>query len=178
MNSSTFVFLAFSFGALGCRAPQSRETGPAPGEEPIETASLPDEEVDPLEPEAATPRAPARERPCSWAKAWSDPSTPDPLLAGVGGTPIPERAASSPVRLPVREPSPQGEISVEIVILPDGSVSEATVVSTTDSPWEAAESAVLEAVKTWRYEPPTLGGTQIAVCMTIGISRLHYQAIP
>jgi TonB family protein len=67
----------------------------------------------------------------------------------------------------VREPSPRGEISVEIVILPDGSVSEATVVSTTNPPWPEAESAVLEAVKTWRYEPPVLGGTPIAICSTV-----------
>lgn len=165
MKTATFVLLAL----FGCGAPQSRESRPAPGEEPIETASLPDEEVVPLEPEAAAPRAPASERPCSWAKAWSDPATPDPILAGIGGTPIPERLASTTVRLPVRDPSPQGEISVEIVVLPDGSVSEARVVSTTDPPWPEAESAVLDAVKTWRYEPPTLGGTPIAVCTTLVI---------
>ena len=165
MKARTFVLLAFSFG---CGAPQSRETRPAPGEEPIETASLPDEDVVPLEPEAA-PRAPASERPCSWAQAWPDPSTPDPLLAGVGGTPNPERVAESPIRLPIREPAPQGEISVEVIILPDGSVSEAAVVSTTDPPWPEAEAAVVEAVKTWRYERPTLSGTPIAVCSTIVI---------
>ncbi|MGH9388160.1 MAG: hypothetical protein ACRD1Z_00985, partial [Vicinamibacteria bacterium] len=128
MKALRFILAVLAFA---CGGPQSRESRPAPGEEPIETASLGDEEVVPLEPEAAIPRAPASERPCSWAKAWSDPATPDPLLAGVGGTPIPERAAASPVRLSVREPSPRGEISVEIVVLPDGSVSEATVVSTT-----------------------------------------------
>jgi TonB family protein len=69
----------------------------------------------------------------------------------------------------VRDPSPQGEISVEIVVLPDGSVSEARVVSTTNPPWPEAESAVLDAVKTWRYEPPTLGGTPITVCTTLVI---------
>lgn len=164
MKAATFVLLAFSFG---CGAPQSRETRPAPGEEPIESASLPDEEVVPLEPEATARRALARERPCSWAKAWSDPATPDPLLAGVGGAPNPERIAAGAVRLPVREPSPLGEISVEIVILPDGSVSEARVVSTTNPPWPEAESAVLEAVKTWRYEPPVLGGTPVALCSTV-----------
>jgi len=168
MKAESFILLGFSFG-LACGAPPSREARPAPGEEPIETASLPDEEVVPLEPEAAMPRAPASERPCSWAAAWSDPSTPDPLLAGVGGTPNPERVAANPVRLPVREPSPKGAISVEIVVLPDGSVSEAAVVSTTDPPWPEAESAVVEAVTTWRYEPPTLSGTPISVCTTVVI---------
>jgi TonB family protein len=167
MKAPTFVLVAFSIGAFGCAAPQSRESRPAPGEESIETASLPDEEVVPLEPDAATPRAPASERPCSWAKAWSDPTTPDPLLAGVGGTPTPERVAAGPIKLPVREPSPRGEIAVDIVIMPDGSVSETKVVTTTEPPWPEAEKAVLDAVKTWRYEPPTLGGTPIAVCSTV-----------
>jgi TonB family protein len=168
MKAEAFILLGFSLG-LACGAPPSREARPAPGEEPIETASLPDEEVVPLEPEAAMPRAPASQRPCSWANAWSDPGTADPLLAGVGGTPVPERVARSPVRLPVREPPPQGAISVEIVVLPDGSVSEAVVVSTTDPPWPEAEAAVVEAVKSWRYEPPTLGGTPISVCSTVVI---------
>jgi TonB family protein len=166
MKAAAFVLLAMF---VGCGSPRSREARPAPGEEPIETASLPDEEVVPLEPEPAAPRAPAAERPCSWAKAWSDPSTPDPLLAGIGGTPDPERVSANPLRLPIREPVPGGEISVEIVVLPDGTVSEAAVVSTTDPPWPEAESAALEAVKAWRYEPPALGGTPISVCTTIVI---------
>jgi TonB family protein len=159
--------LALVLYSIACGAPESRETRPAPGHEPLETASLPEEDVVPLEPEGAAPRALARDRPCSWAKAWSDPATPDPLLAGVGGTPNPERVASSPVLLPVREPLPKGEIAVEIVILPDGTVSEAKVASTTDPPWPEAESTVLEALKTWRYEPSTLGGTPITVCATV-----------
>jgi TonB family protein len=73
------------------------------------------------------------------------------------------------VQIPIRETSPRGEITVEIVVLPDGSVSEAAILSTTDPPWPEAEAAVVEAVKTWRYEPPTLGGTPIAVCSTIAI---------
>ncbi len=164
MKARTLALLAL---LSGCGSPQSREARPAPGEEPLETASLPDEDVVPLEPEPKAQRAPAAERPCSWAKAWSDPAAPDPLLAGIGGAPNPERVSASPVQIPTREPSAQGEITVEIVVLPDGSVSEAAVVSTTDPPWPEAESAVVEAVKTWRYQPPTLGGTPISVCTTI-----------
>ena len=152
---------------LGCGAPSSRESRPAPGDEPIETASLPDEEVVPLAPESTARRAPASERPCSWAKAWSDPAVPDPLLAGVGGAPIPERVDSNPVRLPARASGAGGEFSVEMVVLPDGSVSEAILVDRTDPPWPEGERAILDAVTTWRYEPPTLGGTPIAVCLTV-----------
>lgn len=166
MKARILILIALPFG---CGAPQSRETRPAPGEEPLESASLEGEEVVPLESEAVIRRAPASERPCSWAKAWSDPAAADPLLAGVGGAPNPERVASSPLRLPSREPSPRGEITVEMVILPDGTVSEVKIASTTDPPWPEAEGAVLEAVKTWRYEPPTLGGTPIAVCSSVAI---------
>jgi TonB family protein len=154
---------------LSCGGPQSRPSRPEPGEEPIETASIPDEEVIALKPDGASRRAAAEDRPCSWAKAWSDPAIPDPLFAGVGGAPIPERVDSTPVRLPVRDPSPSGEISVEMVILPDGTVSEATVVATTDPPWPEGERAALDAVKSWRYDPPTLGGTPVAVCATVSI---------
>ncbi len=165
MRASAFIFLALS---LGCGSPQSRETRPAPGEEPIETASLPDEEIVPLEPEAGTPQFPATsDSPCSWAKAWSDPSIPDPLFEGLGGTPRLERIAGDPVRIPMREPPPEGDIVIEIVVLPDGSVPEAQVVATTYPPWPEAAQSVIDAVKTWRYEPPTLGGTPISVCKTI-----------
>jgi TonB family protein len=166
MKALPFALVALS---IACGAPPPK-TRPAPGDEPLETASLADEEVVPLEPQAAdAPHALLRERPCSWAKAWSDGGMPDPLLAGVGGTPNPERVASSPVLLPLRTPPPRGEIVVEIVILPDGTISEAKVAAATDPPWPEAESAVLEAVKTWRYEPPTLTGTPIAVCTTVVI---------
>jgi TonB family protein len=158
----TTALLALS---LACGAPSSRER-PAPGDEPIETASLPDEEVVPLEPEPTPRRAPASERPCAWAKAWSDPATPDPVLAGIGGAPIPERVEANPMRLPSRASRAVGEISVEVVVLPDGSVSEATIVSTIDPPWPEGERAILDSVRTWRYEPPTLGGTPVAVCST------------
>ncbi len=155
--------------ACACGAPQSRDVRPEPGEEPIETASLPDEEVVPLEPESTTRRAPASERPCAWASAWSDPATPDPLLAGIGGAPVPERVDTNPVRLPARPSSHAGAISIEMVVLPDGSVAEAVVVSTTDPPWPEGERAALDAVKSWRYQPPLLGGTPIAVCASISI---------
>ncbi len=140
--------------AFACGGPQSRETRPAPGEEPLETASVSGEEVVPLAPEAA-PRGASKERPC--------------LLAGVGGAPHPQRIDAAPIRLPVREPLPLGEITVEIVIVPDGSVSEASLVSTTEPPWPEAEKAVLDTVKSWRYEPPTLGGTPISICATVAI---------
>jgi hypothetical protein len=56
-----------------------------------------------------------------------------------------------------------------MVVLPGGAVSEATIVSGIDPPWPEGERAILDAVTTWRYEPPTLGGTPVAVCTAVSI---------
>jgi TonB family protein len=144
--------LLFAVVALGCGSEPTGTPRPAPGEEPIETASLDDEEIVPLAPE---PEAKAKERPC--------------LLVGVGGARDPRRIDEATVRLPPRDSAPRGEIEVEIEILPDGSVGRAEILSTTEPPWPEGERAVLEAVKAWRYEPPALGGTPISLCATIVI---------
>lgn len=149
MKAAAFLI---AVAALGCGSEPTGTPRPAPGEEPIETASLEDEEVVSLAPE---PAAKAKERPC--------------LLAAVGGAPDPRRIDEAPVRLPTRDPAPRGGIEVEIEILPDGSVGRAEILSTTEPPWPEGERAVLEAVKTWRYEPPALGGTPISLCATIVI---------
>lgn len=137
-----------------------------PGEEPLETETLPEEEVQTLRPEPV-PEPPAETRPCAWASAWREPGAPRPLLAGVGGVPSPARVKETPMRVPVREPKPSGTIVVELVIAPDGGVSEAKVLRTTTPPWPEAEEAVLESVRSWRYEPPSFEGTPIAVCTTV-----------
>ncbi len=124
-----FAALALSL-AGACQshgpAPPPREQHPvAPGEEPLETTTLGDEEVVPLKPD---PRAatPPPGRPCAWASVWSDPDAAHPLLAGVGGAPQPEKVDDAPVSIPVGDGSPVGEIVVEIVIAPDGKVAEAS----------------------------------------------------
>jgi outer membrane biosynthesis protein TonB len=138
-----------------------------PGEETLETASLGDEEVVPIEPENVP--VSTEGRPCAWARAWTDPKAPKPLLAGAGGVPNPARVSDSPISLPVREPAPSGEIVVELVVSPDGSVLEAGIVGTTDPPWPEAEERIVSAVRTWRYEPTLFEGTPIAVCTSVSI---------
>jgi TonB family protein len=162
------LLLALLLGA--CRAAPERSAAPPrtePGEEPLETASFPEDEVVPIELE----RSPAATegRPCAWARAWKDPNAPKPLLAGVGGVPNPSRVTEAAISLPVREPAPSGSIVVEIVVAPDGSVTEAKVVRSTDPPWPEAEERILESVGRWRYEPSSFEGTPIAVCTTVTI---------
>jgi TonB family protein len=158
--------LTLCLGACESGAPQKPRV--EPGEEPLETASLPDEEVVSLAPEKAR-STPARGRPfpCSWASAWTDDAEPDPLLAGVGGVPNPEKISDAPIQIPVKDPSPEGEMTVEVVIRSDGSVSEASVVHSTDPPWPEAERAILESVKKWRYRPPVFDGTPVSLCATL-----------
>ncbi|HXV59531.1 MAG TPA: TonB family protein [Vicinamibacteria bacterium] len=150
--------------------PQSRSQRPALGEEPLETASITDDEVVPLTPERAATARPPSGRPCAWARAWQDPSSPKPHLAGVGGVPNPEKRSETAIRLPDRDPIPQGEIVVEAVVGPDGAVREASVVGSTTPPWPEAEASILDAIRRWTYEPPRFDGTPVSVCVTILVS--------
>lgn len=152
------------------RSPVEERRAPPPGEEPLATETLGEETVVTL-PEERSPATPppSPRRPCNWAKAWGDPDAAHPLLAGVGGVPMPARVSEAPIEIPEREPLPEGEIVVELVIRPDGSVGEAAVIRTTTPPWPEAEEAVLEAIRQWRFEEPKLDGTPIAVCTTMRI---------
>jgi TonB family protein len=154
-------------GGTGSAEPSSSVV---PGEEPLETATLDDEEIVPLKPETTRDPSAAARRPCAWARAWGSPNEPKPLAAGIDGVDNPVRVADSPISLPVRKTSSGGnggEMVVEIVVGPDGSVSEAAVVRSTDPPWPEAEAIVVEAVRQWRYEPPKRDGTPVAVCTTL-----------
>lgn len=154
-----------------CRSPRPTRAPPehdavAPGEEPLETATLGDEEVVPLKPEprSSTLRA---ARPCAWASVWNDPDGAHPLLSGVGGAPSPERIGDAPLSVPVSEGSRAGEIVLEIVIDPRGHVAEASVVHAAEPRRPEVEAAMVKAVRTWRYEEPTFDGTPVAVCSTL-----------
>ena len=58
----------------------------------------------------------------------------------------------------------------EIVITPDGNVMEATIVRSLEPRWAAAEEALLDAARQWKYEPPRLGKTPISVCTTLVVA--------
>jgi TonB family protein len=135
----------------------------APGEEPLETATVGDEEVVPLKPEPRSTTPPAG-RPCAWAAVWHDPDAAHPLLSGVGGAPLPVKVRDAPISVPVREGASTGEIVVEILIDPNGNVSEASVVHAAEPRSPEVEAAVVSAVRKWRYDKPTFDGTPVALC--------------
>ncbi len=155
-------------------SPKPRETAPAAviGEEPLETATIGSEQVQtiPEEPVAApigdTASAEAS-RACRWSSAWGKPNIPNPLLAGVGGIPMPTRTHDVDVQFPVDRIERTGKMVAELVITPDGDVMEATIVRSLEPRWAAAEEALLDAARQWKYEPPRLGKTPISVCTTL-----------
>ncbi len=80
---------------------------------------------------------------------------------------MPIRTYDVDVQFPVSRIERTGKMIAEIVITPDGDVMEATIVRSLEPRWAAAEEALLEAARQWRYEPPRLGNTPISVCTTL-----------
>jgi hypothetical protein len=156
---------------MGCRPPSQQRPRPAavekpaPGEEPLETASIGDDVVQtlPSEPHAA----PSTLGPCAWASVWQQDDVPNPHLAGTDGLPMPVKTSDRPLLIPGERPAVSSEIQAEIVIGPFGAVLEATIVHASEPRWPAAEQAILATVREWRYEPQTLGGKPITVCSTL-----------
>ncbi len=168
---------------VGCgsppqESPKPSEAAPAAaiGEEPLETATIGSEQVRtiPEEPVAAPMRGDAARaeasRACKWSSAWGKPNIENPLLAGVGGIPMPIRTHHVDVRFPVDHIERAGEMVAEIVITPEGNVMEATIVRSLEPRWAAAEEALLDAARQWKYEPPRLGKTPISVCTTLVVA--------
>lgn len=157
---------------LVCCDPASQErprpapaAKPAPGEEPLETASIGEESVQTLPAERRS--APAPLGPCSWSSVWQRDDVPKPRLAGVGGLPMPVRTSGKDIMIPGERPETTSEIHAEIVIGPFGAVLEATIVHAPEPRWPEAEQAILDTVREWRYEPQTLDGKPITVCSTL-----------
>lgn len=169
MRASHVVWI-LAFAALACR-PASDETRrpgrtekPAPGEEPLETATIGNDEVQTLPVERRGRSASGR--PCAWSSAWQKDDVPNPLLAGVGGVPMPVKVADADILVRGDRPG-TSEIVAEIIIGPEGNVLEATIVRSAEPRWPEAEEAILEAVRQWKYEPMSLDGTPISVCSTL-----------
>lgn len=79
--------------------------------------------------------------------------------------PVPPRAVRKPaVRLPDRVP--QGNVIVRVIISEQGQVLRAQILRGPGSGREV-DSAAVEALKGWRFEPATLQGKPVAVYMNL-----------
>ena len=67
----------------------------------------------------------------------------------------------------------QGEVELQAVVMPDGSVSRARVTISLDKTFGLDEQAVI-AARQWTFEPGELGGTAVPVAVTLKLEfRLH-----
>lgn len=170
--TTRFALLMLAVSLAQCRPAREERPAsapvqkPAPGEEPLETASIDSGEVQTL-PAERRAAAPVPLGPCSWSSAWQKDDVPNPRLAGVDGLPMPVKTSDADVMIPGDRPEQTSEIHAEIVIGPFGAVIEATIVHAPEPRWPEAEQAIIEAVRQWRYEPQTLDGKPITVCSTL-----------
>ena len=174
MKQIGWICVLLAVALVHCRPANDDATRPAPaakpppGEEPLETESIGDEDVQTLPAERRPGRATAKPMgPCSWSSVWQKDDVPNPRLAGVNGLPMPVRTSGKEILIPGDRPEETAEIHAEIVIGPFGAVLEATIVHAPEPRWPAAEQAILDTVRDWRYEPQTLGGEPITVCSTL-----------
>jgi protein TonB len=63
----------------------------------------------------------------------------------------------------------QGMVTLEALVLPDGSVGEVKVVRSLD-PIFGLDQAAIAAVKQWRFQPGKQGGRSIPVLVTIELT--------
>ena len=95
-----------------------------------------------------------------------------------GGYYRPGNGVTSPV--PIREVKPryttgamrakiQGEVFMEVVVLPDGTVGDVTITRSIDRNFGLDDEAV-KAAKQWRFRPGTRFGEPVAVLVTIGLT--------
>ena len=140
-------------------------------EEPLETASIGNATVKTIEEETISNTKEFKSnRPCAWANAWKDKKVANPLLAGVGEVPMPIKTFDVELLLPVSKKSSGGEVVAEIVIGPDGNVSESTILHATEPRWPEAEEAILKTINQWKYQAATIDGTPISTCSTLVIN--------
>jgi protein TonB len=67
----------------------------------------------------------------------------------------------------------QGDVLVEMIVNPDGSVGKTRVVASLD-PIDGLDANALDAAQQYRFVPGTLNGQPVPVLVTLSLSfRLH-----
>ena len=89
-------------------------------------------------------------------------------VAGAGGNVREPKKTKdvAPVYPPIAQAAMvQGYVIAEVIIGPDGRVSDAKVIKSQ----ALLDQAALDAVRQWEYAPPTLNGAPISVIMTVTV---------
>ncbi len=141
---------------------------PIPKPEPLETVTMEEAEILPIEePKGENPSAAGF--PCSWASIWGKPGGMKPLPVG-GMIKSPKKLRDVPPAFPRRETETRGTPVLEVVIDTSGNVAEATILQSVIPPWPEGDAALLSAIQQWKYEPSELDGNPIALCMKITLA--------
>lgn len=98
------------------------------------------------------------------------PARPDPIAAGFGAGAYPLGAATPSLDKVVRPIYPdaairaaiQGEVHLEAVVDATGAVTDVRIVKSLDKDSGLDDSA-LDAVRQWKFKPPTIQGQKVAV---------------
>ena len=151
---------------------------PIPKEEPLETVIMEDSEIIPIKEASGRSSSPVG-IPCPWASIWERSDGAKPLPVG-GTIKSPKILHQEAPAFPPRKTATRGTPVLEVIIDMEGNVTEATMLQSVEPPWPEGEAApppppppppLLAAVKQWKYEPSTLDGNLIPICMkiTLGI---------
>lgn len=94
-----------------------------------------------------------------------------PLIAGAAGVSNPVNTLKVEPIYPrlAREAGVQGKVFIQAIVLSDGSVGDAQVLST-NAPGLGFEEAALEAVRQWKYKPGEQGGRPVDVYFNVVVS--------
>lgn len=141
---------------------------PIPKPEPLETMTMEDSEIIPIK-EASGQHSLPVGIPCPWASIWEKPGGANPLPVG-GRIKSPKKLHQEPPAFPPRKTATRGSPVLEVIIDTEGNVAEATILQSVDPPWPEGDAALLAAIKQWKYEPSTLDGNLIPICMKITLS--------
>jgi protein TonB len=146
------------------KAPKATTSEPPP----LETVTMDDPEIVPIQEQQTTASKKPVGVPCPWAKIWETPG-PKPMPVG-GMVKAPQKVSDVAPVLPYRKTEAKGAPVLEVVISTEGNVSEVKVLQSFDPSWPEGEAALADAVRQWKYKPTLLEGKPIPVCTKITLS--------
>ena len=100
-------------------------------------------------------------------------ASPGPKCVGVGDLSAPRNVRGRKPELSDLRgiPTNAGVLVFDLTIMPSGSVSDVRLVNTIDTqyPWPALADRWRSAISDWQYEPATVNGQPVAVCLTLTV---------